>query len=161
MRFISLHMVFRSLVVLIGMSLFSLVLVHAFEYVAPTSSFFEYRSVVPVKGEFRAWETLEFVSDVVRHRGINMQWQDALYCTDWLHKEKYPTQIIPPTGTEYVKPWTYTSLWKYSIPIEKNERECVMCGTAIWTTTHGYKKIYSYCTEPFGVNRIQSEPIDK
>ena len=153
MRFISIQMVFRALVVLIGMSLVSLVLVHAFEYVAPTSSFFEYKSVIPVKGEFKVWGPLEFVSDVVRHRGINMQWQDALYCTDGLYREKYPTQIIPPTGTEYMKPWTYTSLWKYLIPIDKNERECVMCGTAIGVTAHGYKKIYTYCTDSFGVNR--------
>ena len=161
MRFISIHIVFRALVVLIGMSLVLLVLVHAFEYVAPTSSFFEYKSVTPVKGEFRVWEPLEFVSNVVRHRGINMQWQDTLYCTDGLHREKYPVQITPQTGTEYIRAWTYTSLWKYSILIDKNERECVMCGTVIGVTTHGYKKIYSYCTEPFGVNRIQSEPIDK
>lgn len=142
----------RALVVVTVMSLLWLVGVHIYEYVMPTNHYYEYKSVIPAKDAFSRGDALEFISSVVRHRAIETQWQDRLYCNNGKYIEKYPTQVIPASGTEYMQAWEFTSLWKYSYSIEPDEQKCRMCGNVVGVTPYWYKKVHSYCTDWFAVN---------
>jgi len=134
---------------------FLLLLIHAGEYILPTSFWFEYQSVIPIKAEYIRWEPLSFVSETTRHRSINMERQDTAYCKDSPDgvSNKHKTQRRPDEGTELMSPWKRKEERKYFIPLYEDMRICKMCWSAIGTTQYWYKKVYSYCTEEFQVNK--------
>jgi hypothetical protein len=134
---------------------FLLLFIHVGEYLLPTSFRFEYEWVVPSKQQFLKWETLSFISDTTRHRPINMERQDTAYCKDSPDGifNKHKTQKRPEEWTELVSPWKRKGERKYFIPPYEDMTICKMCWSAIGTTSHWYKKTYTYCTEEFEVNK--------
>lgn len=124
---------------------------------SPTDWWYEYESIVPDyydgKTYFSAWELLRFKSDVTRHKDIDMMWQDKAYCKQRWSIVKYPTQLRPDNGTEFMGRGRKNSSWKYYIDIESTATECAMCGTAVGFTSLWYKKHRSYCVDWFAVNQ--------
>jgi hypothetical protein len=129
-------------------------LLHIWEYMSPTIVWFNYQSVTPVQTVYKAWEKLKFLSKVRRYQSINMQRQDTAYCViDTWFNHKLSTQYRPEQGVELMTPWYKASIWTYDIAIPPQYNSCRMCGNSIGTTSLGYKKIYSYCTDYFLVNQ--------
>lgn len=128
---------------------------HIYDYISPTSWRFEYKEVTPTNNYFEYWDRITFRSTVDRKRAINMQWQDLAYCKDYEdeYRHKLPTQYRPEQWTEYITKWFRSSVWEYSIWIPRQMYICKMCGNSIGTTSRGYKKIFTYCTNEFMVNQ--------
>lgn len=139
----------------ITLSFTLILIINVFEFLTPTSYWFEYNSVTPTKESFQSWELLSFLSKVDRKNGIDMQRQDLAYCkeSESSYQYKLPTQIRPNQSYEYMTPAYRESIRQYFIPIPIQHKLCKMCGNAIWRTSYGYEKIYSYCTQRFKVNQ--------
>lgn len=130
---------------------------HIYQKFSPTSWWFAYKSIEPVKWTFHKWEILEFETDVTRYHSINVRREDTAYCTSDLVYQKYPTQYRPNWNrNEYKEAWHTIWTRLYYIPIDEDEHKCKMCGTVIWTTDLWYNKIYTYCTKDFLVNMWQA-----
>lgn len=139
----------------ITLSFTLILIINVFEFLTPTSYWFEYNSVTPTKDSFGSWELLSFLSKVERKHWVNMQRQDLAYCkeSESSYQYKLPTQIRPNQSYEYMTPAYRESIRQYFIPIPIQHKLCKMCGNAIWRTSYGYEKIYSYCTQRFKVNQ--------
>lgn len=146
--------IFGSFVWAMILSVVFLLCIHLFQYLSPTSRWFDYKSVIPTKAAYQQWDKITFRSTVNRKRSINMQWQDLVYCKDYEDEywHKMPTQYRPDQGMEYITPWYRSSIREYSIKIPDNMYMCKMCGNSIWTTSRWYTKVYNYCTDTFYVN---------
>ena len=124
---------------------------------SPVSRWFEYESIVPdYYGEdqhFQKWETLRFDSKVIRKKSIYMARQDRAYCKQNWSTVKYPMQLRPEQGFEYMDNGKKNTSWKYYVPIEEKATSCRMCGTSIGYTPLWYEKHIPYCIDWFEVNK--------
>lgn len=127
--------------------------VYKYEELSPTSRRFEYESIEPIKTWFIAWELLQFKSSVTRYKGVEVRQEDTLYCTDWKHTVKYPTQYRPINGTEWKEKGICTDIVRsYHYSMMDDSKLCRMCWTPTAITNNGFEKRWTYCTDRFKVN---------
>ncbi len=152
---LSIHSLIGAIFGALILSYTRIAILNVYEFIMPTSYRFQYVSVTPTKESFQSWELLSFLSKVDRKNGIDMQRQDLAYCkeSESSYQYKLPTQIRPNQSYEYMTPAYRESIRQYFIPIPIQHKLCKMCGNAIWRTSYGYEKIYSYCTQRFKVNQ--------
>lgn len=143
---------FAMMLLTMFMWIFDLAFSNLFESTMPTSYWFEYESVTSLKTWYNKWEEIQLLTIAERHRGVEMQRQDTLYCDNPNYTVKYHTQVRPPEWTEYKSAGKIRSAWTYYLLPPEEETSCRVCWYAIGTTPLGYKKIEHYCTDYFSVN---------
>lgn len=144
---------FSMMVLTIFMWIFNLAFANIYQSVSPASSWFEYYSVQSIYSWYEKWQEIEVMTVAKRHKAIEMQRQDTLYCDRENLTIKYHTQYRPPEWTEYKIAWDIRGIWKYYPLVPEEENLCRICWVAIGTTQLGYKKTTSYCTDYFSVNQ--------
>lgn len=134
-----------------------------YERWTPTSSWFEYRALVPVTPEFERGAPIEFYSSVEYKDYMLMQWADYLVCSVDGRNVKLQTQIWPPEGPELKAPGVYNrnedgddrEAWTYNAePIPEDARACYLEASAVgYTIKHMQPKTWTWTTDWFPVNQ--------
>lgn len=143
---------FGMLILTIVMQLAKLSRMHLYQSMTPSSAYYVYESVEPIKSGFQKWELLEFETRSFKKRDIDMRWEDTLFCDDWVFTRKYGTQLRPENWKQISLRGATVGVWAYYLPVPENESLCRVCGAVIWYTSLWYKKTHTYCTEYFEVN---------
>jgi len=105
----------------------------------PSSYWFEYHSVRPVKESFRLGESLEFVSVSQVYRKVNFEWRDILFCDfgdGFAYYSHYPSgrDDVMPRGRQT------TSRWFYQGVIPNYAAQCYLESNISHVATFGIEK---------------------
>lgn len=131
-----------------------------YEMLMPSSHWYKYDSIQPIKTAYASGEAIEFVSSLTRYKPLDIQRQNTLFCKSGKRETPYPTQFYPIDGLRRsTRLWSIELTRTYKYPIDSSEVKCIVCGTTKSITQLGYDKSYSYCTKRFGVNG-HPEPVN-
>lgn len=119
--------------------------VATYEKVMPSIDAFEYQGVTKNFDSIdkETPPTFESVSEFKIDGKV--EWFDTMRCEQDGGLKKYKTQY----WADYkLKGVMKATLWTYSADLpDATADKCKMCGTVVMTTSRGYKKEWSYCTD--------------
>lgn len=122
--------------------------------VLPTSVWFEYQEIVPLKEDFLVGESVSFVSIADFHRKSHVEWVDVLMCdlqNDEIGAFFYSSYVSnavvePRKAGESGKPW------KYQSPIPEEEAVCYLDSTTVLQLPFGIKQQAKVTSSKFTVS---------
>ena len=131
--------------------------INLYELFSPTDYWFDYKEVKSVSWSYMKGQPISMVSTVGRRKDMELRREDTAYCYNELDPDftfKWITQFRPVEGTQQVQAFDFRkTVRKYYPKIDEGVTSCKICGSAIWITKQWYKKVHSYCSNLFLVNK--------